>query len=163
MKASIIVATSINGVIGIDNKLPWNCSGDLKHFQQTTTDSTIIMGRNTYESIGKALPHRKNIVLTNNTKKYLSEKYEGKHKDVFFVSDISSTVKAFNALGKVFIIGGSTVYNLALSLDIVDEIILTTIKQHYEGDTFFKLSSEWKPVKTIHSNEEYDIRIYRRD
>lgn len=162
MKATVIVATSINGVIGIDGKIPWKCKGDMEHFKKTTNGSTVIMGRTTYESIGKPLPNRKNVVLTRDTTKYLKEKYEGKHKDVFFKDNLRDAVKTGSLLGKTFIIGGSQVYELAFALNLVDEVILTTIKKYYEGDAFFTLEPGWSPIQTVESNEEYDIVLFKR-
>ena len=81
MNLSIIVAMSLNRVIGVKNSLPWHISTDLKHFKQITTGHRVVMGRKTYESIGKALPNRDNYVLTRN--KNL------KIKDVFMISSLS--------------------------------------------------------------------------
>ena len=162
MKANLIVATSLNGIIGKDNKIPWKCSDDMKHFKNTTEGGVVIMGRNTYESIGKALPSRHNIVLTRDAKKYRDERCEGKHRDVTFSDCLKSAVILGCSMGTTFIIGGSQVYELAFALNVVDKVYLTTIKSNLEGDAYFHLDAEWLPTKMIQQTDEYSIEIYER-
>ena len=126
-KLSIIVAMSSNRVIGVNNTLPWHISEDLKHFKSLTTGHTIIMGRKTYESIGRPLPNRRNIVISRNTE----ASYEGAEV-VHSIEDAFSICKNDN---EVFVIGGSDIYEQALSL--VDYIYITEIKKSFSGDAFF--------------------------
>ena len=131
---SLIVAHDKNNVIGFNNKIPWYLPEDLKHFKKITTGKTVIMGRKTFESIGKELPNRKNIVLTKSnipnitTAKTLTE-----------AINISTT-------DETIIIGGYSVYKE--SLDIVEKMYITIIYKEYEGDTFFPEydKSKWKLV-----------------
>ena len=124
---SIIVAMSSTRVIGVNNSLPWHLSEDLKHFKTLTTGHTIIMGRKTYESIGKPLPNRRNIVISRN----LNAFYGG-------VEVVHSLEDAFSTSSndeEVFIIGGSNIYEQ--SLHLVEHLYITEIKKAFEGDAFF--------------------------
>jgi len=129
---NLIVATSKNGVIGNDNSLIWHLPADLKHFKNLTTGKTIIMGRKTYESIGKALPNRRNIVITR------QDDYDPDDCEV-----VSSLEEALLLCGEnCFIIGGGEIYKQ--SIDIADKIYLTLIDENFEGDTYFpKITSDW--------------------
>ena len=118
---------SSNRVIGVNNTLPWHLSEDLKHFKSLTTGHTIVMGRKTYESIGRPLPNRRNIVISRNMK----ASYEGAEvvhsiEDAFSISRNDS---------EVFVIGGSNIYEQALSL--VDHLYITEIKKSFSGDAYF--------------------------
>jgi dihydrofolate reductase len=124
---SIIVAMSSNHVIGVNNTLPWHLSEDLKHFKSLTTGHTIIMGRKTYESIGRPLPNRRNIVVSRNMDIY----YEGTE----VVHSIEDAVSISRHDHEVFVIGGSNIYEQALSL--VDHLYITEIKKNFSGDAFF--------------------------
>ena len=129
----IIVAIDRNNAIGKDNKLLWRNKEDLKHFKRLTLHHTVIMGRKTFESIGKALPNRRNVVITRN-KAY-------KAKDCIVVHSLDEAFKM--ARGNAYIIGGAEIYKQALPY--VNEMIVTLINQTFEGaDTFFHFdSSEW--------------------
>jgi len=124
---SIIVAMSSNRVIGVNNTLPWHLREDLKHFKSLTVGHTIIMGRKTYDSIGRALPNRRNIVISRNTE-VSCEGSEVVHsiEDAFSISKND---------GEVFVIGGSNIYEQALHL--VDHLYITEIKKSFSGDAFF--------------------------
>ena len=124
---ALIVAVARNGVIGRAGTLPWHLSEDLKHFKKTTTGHAIIMGRKTYESIGRPLPERRNIVVTAS-----GMRFEG--------CETAASLEEAIALAREtdecpFIIGGASLYHEALP--IATEIHLTTIDEDYEGDTFF--------------------------
>ncbi|MBI3585830.1 MAG: dihydrofolate reductase [Ignavibacteriales bacterium] len=124
MKLIIIAAISRNRVIGKDGKLPWHISEDLKRFKQLTTGHTIFMGRKTYESLGKPLPNRRNIVLSS--------------KEISGVETYHSLADALTALEreeKIFVIGGGELF--AQLLDQADALHLTLVDQEVEGDTFF--------------------------
>lgn len=131
MKIIQIVACAENNVIGKDNQMLWKLSDDLKHFKQTTNKSCVIMGRKTFESIGKALKDRINIVITS--KKSINYK----DSNVFTSNSIQLAIEFCNDLmiDKCFIIGGGEIYKQTLS--ITDEIILTKVKTEIEGDTFY--------------------------
>ncbi len=124
MKILIIAALDRNRVIGRDGKLPWHCPEDLKRFKRLTTGHVVLMGRKTYESLGKPLPHRRNVVVS-------SRQIEG-------VESYRSLSEALESLGDVetlFIIGGGEVFRQALPL--ADGMHLTIIEGEHEGDTFF--------------------------
>lgn len=135
---SLIVARSRNGVIGKDGQLPWKLSEDLKFFKQTTMGCPVVMGRNTWESIGRPLPGRKNIVLTRDP----GYKAEG----AVVVSSLDEALKLFGPTDNVFIIGGAKLYRHALPY--VDTAWITEIEKDFEGDTTFDEldSQDWRPV-----------------
>jgi len=124
---NIIVAHSINRVIGIDNKLPWHLPNELRHFKQTTTGHTVIMGRKTFESIGKPLPDRRNIVITRNAA-YTAEGVE-------IVHSLEEARKLSESAQERFIIGGAQIYEEALN--IADRLYVTLIYDNFEGDAHF--------------------------
>ncbi|MAH85073.1 MAG: hypothetical protein CBB68_12565 [Rhodospirillaceae bacterium TMED8] len=133
MRTSLIVAMAENRVIGIQGEIPWYVSADLKYFKQITMGLPVIMGRKTYESIGKALPGRRNLVITS------SQVFAPPDADV--VHDIQSAFKQARAIAKIeggeeiFVIGGSEVY--AQCLGEADRIYLTLIHGDFPGDVFF--------------------------
>lgn len=132
---SIIVATSKNRVIGNNNSLIWKLPADLKRFKQITTGNTIVMGRKTYESIGKPLPNRRNIIITRDTN-YLADNCE-------IVNSIEEALMLCN--NDCFIIGGGEIYKQ--SIDIADKIYLTLVQEDFEGDTYFpEIGKEWTKV-----------------
>lgn len=122
-----VVAMARNRVIGIDNKLPWHFPEDLKYFKNLTTGHTVIMGRKTHESIGRALPNRQNIVLSSRPAPAAAE-------NVLFVSSLDEAVKKASS-EKIFIIGGGKLF--ADTLKDIDGIYLTRIEQDYAGDCFY--------------------------
>ena len=105
---SIIVAVANNNVIGKDNKLIWHLPEDLKRFKALTTGHTIIMGRKTFESLGRVLPNRKHIVLCNDVNLNIE------NENVEVLSDISMLEKYINSAEENFVIGGATIYKLLL-------------------------------------------------
>ncbi len=128
MTVSIIVAMAENRVIGLKNQLPWHLSADLKRFKQITMGFPIIMGRKTYESIGRPLPGRQNILISRNP----SFKAEG--CQVFH--DLDDAIQmAVSAYEQVFVIGGATLY--AEALKWASRIYLTQVHAQIDGDTFF--------------------------
>lgn len=128
MKLSLIVAMSANRVIGRDNKMPWHLSADLKRFRAITMNSPILMGRKTFESIGKPLDGRTNLILSKNVT------YQ---PDGCFVFDSLEMAleKAKNISDELFIIGGATLYEMALPF--AQRLYLTDIQTEFDGDTFF--------------------------
>lgn len=134
---NIIVATSINGVIGCNNKLIWYLPTDLKKFKEITSGHPVIMGRKTYESIGKPLKNRRNIIISRN------KNYKVDGCEVVF--SLEDAIKLTN--NNCFIIGGGEIYNQ--SIGIADKIYLTIINKEFEGDVKFpKLNDEWIKIKS---------------
>ena len=131
----IIVATSKNKVIGDSNSLIWHLPSDLKRFKELTTGNSIVMGRKTYESIGRPLPNRRNIIITRDT-----------HYEVEGCETVNSLEEALMICNNnCFIIGGGEIYKQSKS--IADEIYLTLVHEDFDGDTEFpEIGSEWKMV-----------------
>lgn len=149
---SIIVAVAENNVIGCHNKLIWHISEDLKRFKSLTISHPIIMGRKTYDSIGRPLPGRQNIVITRNSQL----KIEG--CDV--VGSLSEAMEL--TLGKEpFVIGGGEIYREALPL--ATRLYLTKVYQSPEGDTFFPEinPTEWREINR-ERREGYDFIDFER-
>lgn len=128
---NIIAAVSKNNVIGDKNSLIWNIPRDMKRFKTLTTGKTVVMGRKTYESIGKLLPNRRNIIITRKSD------YNVEGAEV--VNSIISALKICSPSEEIFIIGGGEIYNQVISMDIADNIYLTYIDEYFEGDTNFPL------------------------
>ncbi len=148
MSIKIIAAIGKNRELGRDNTLMWNLPGDMRFFRTTTSGSTVIMGRKTYESIGRPLPKRENIVISRNT--------ELKIEGVRIVSSLDEAIVAAN--GDAFVIGGASIY--AAALPIADELILTEINMTYPGaDVFFpEFDKEEYNRKEIANGEDGGVR-----
>ena len=133
---SIVVAIAENNAIGKNNQLLWHLSADLKHFKEITSGHTIIMGRKTYDSIGKPLPNRRNIVISRNPNLNL--------QGVEIVGSLNEAIALCTNEKEVFIIGGAEIYKQ--SLPIINKIYLTTVHQTFEADAFFPAlnTTEWK-------------------
>jgi dihydrofolate reductase len=128
MKISLIVAMASNRVIGLNNQMPWHLSADLKKFKKITMGSPILMGRKTYESIGRPLPGRTNIIVSRN----LDYQQEG----CLVFNDLNMAIKkACECAKEIFVIGGSDLYETMLP--IADAIYLTVINREFHGDAFF--------------------------
>ena len=138
MTLSILVAHDQQRVIGVNNQLPWHLPSDLKHVKSLTTGNTLVMGRATFESIGKPLPNRRNVVLTRNK----SFKPEG-------VDVIHSFEEIYNLPGHVFIFGGQSLFEEMI--DKVDDMYITVIEDKYNGDTFFPPNTfkDWEVASSI--------------
>lgn len=139
-KISMIVAMSKNNVIGKDNQLIWNIPEDLSYFKKKTMGKTIVMGRKTYDSIGKALPGRNNVVLTRN-KDFSADNVRVIHniEDVF-------------EMGNCMIIGGDSLYKAFLPY--ADVLYVTKIDKEYEGDSFFpEISNQWMKTHFIEGKQ----------
>lgn len=164
MKISIIVAKADNDVIGKDNQLIWKLSSDLKHFKKLTTGHHIIMGRKTYESMGRPLPNRTSVVITRNKDYPLPEG----HILVHSLEDAVQTCIG-KRLEKVFIIGGADIYKQAMRF--ADELIVTEVKALPEGDAFFpKIDPEkWTEESREHFEKDaqnqynFDFVVYKRN
>jgi dihydrofolate reductase len=123
---TLIVATDNAGGIGIRNMLPWKLPQDLAHFKRVTTGHPILMGRKTFESIGRPLPNRRNIVISRNA--------DWRHDGVDTVTSLDAALKLVD-VPEVFVIGGAEIYTLALPL--ADRLIVTEIAQRFDCDAFF--------------------------
>ena len=144
MKLSMIVATAQNRVIGRDNALPWYLPNVLKYFKQTTLGKPVIMGRKTYESIGKPLPGRTNIVITRQTD-YLPEGVKVVHS-VAEARDLAESVCLIDGQEEAMIMGGAEIYTLALP--DADRLYLTEVHADVDGDAYFPEydKTEWQEI-----------------
>ena len=153
MTLSLIVAVDENNGIGKDNKLPWHLPADLKHFKALTTGHPIIMGRKTFESIGKALPNRRNIVISRQTD-YVAE-------GVSVVSSLDEALEICKTDDESFVIGGAEIFKYALPLANI--LYLTVIHHEFNADTFFpEINKEnWiEAESTTHEPDEKNIYAY---
>lgn len=152
MKISLIVAMSQNRVIGRDNKMPWHLSADLKRFRAITMNSPILMGRKTFESIGKPLDGRANLILSK------QENYQPQGCRVF--QSLENALETAKMLGdELFVIGGATLYEMTLPL--AQKLYLTQIQTEFEGDTFFPNFdlNDWNEItrEQIEHDEKVDF------
>ncbi len=149
----MIVAASANNVIGVDGGLPWRLSEDLQRFKEITLGKPMIMGRLTFESIGKALPGRRSIVITRQAN------YEAEGCDV--VTTMDAALELASDADEVMIIGGGKVYEQLLPM--TDRIYLTRVHADFDGDTFFPeiREDEWQIVSSepLPSNDERPFSI----
>ena len=150
----MIAAMAENRVIGADNDMPWHLPADLKHFKSVTMGKPVLMGRKTYESIGKALPGRPNIVITTNPEYSLS--------DATVVNSIAQAMQAASAFDEVMIIGGGTIYQTML--EQAQRLYLTFIDLKVNGDTQFpdyEASANWHEVaREKHLKDEKNPHDY---
>lgn len=126
---SIIVAVAKNNVIGKDNKLLWHLSEDLKRFKRLTMNKNIIMGRKTFESLGRVLPNRKHIILCNDMNLIIND------ENVLVLDNISKLDNYINSNDENFVIGGGTIYKLLMPF--VSKLYVTHIDEAFEGDVYF--------------------------
>ena len=160
MTISLVVAASTNNVIGSDGGLPWHLPDDLRHFKRLTTGNPIVMGRKTFESIGRPLPDRRNIVMTRDPD------YMARGCDV--VSSVREALDIEADADEVMIIGGGQVYRDFLPH--ADRIYLTRVQADVEGDTYFPDIDEagWRLVSSEpHAADEkhayaFDVMVYER-
>jgi dihydrofolate reductase len=127
MIISSIAAIAENNAIGKNNQLLWRLPADLKHFKEITTGHTVIMGRKTFESVGKPLPNRRNIVITRSNTLNI--------ENVEVVNSIEQAIALCNQDEEVFIVGGAEIYQAAM--DITNQIYLTVVHANFEADTYF--------------------------
>ena len=151
-RISAIVAMSENRVIGKGNRLPWRLPEDLKRFKELTVGNVVIMGRKTFESIGKPLPQRENVVITR--QKEVS--YSGVH----MAHSLEEALKWAEGRSKeIFIIGGEEIYRLALPY--LDRLYLTLVQAQIEGDAFFPEEFSFKDYVEIKSEERVGEPSFR--
>lgn len=162
MKIKMITAYDKNKLIGNDNKLPWHLPEDLRHFKQETQNKNIIMGKNTYLSIGKPLPKRNNIVISSTLENL--ENYD----NLFIFKNIESAMLYLKEkeIEEVIIIGGTSIYKQFLNK--VDELIATEIHSEFKGDSYFPdflLNVDLDKSKynlVSENNLIYDIIYYKK-
>jgi dihydrofolate reductase len=130
MTVSIIVATSLNHAIGKDNQLLWHLPADLKFFKTTTMGCPVIMGRKTFQSIGRTLPGRQNIVITRDKNFNSNNQF-----DILVVGSLDEALVKLHTEKEVFIIGGGEIYKQ--SIDSVDTIYITLVNTVIDGDVYF--------------------------
>ena len=159
---SIIVAKAKNNIIGKNNALIWHLPEDLKRFKRLTTGHTIIMGRKTFESLGRVLPNRHHIVLCNDTQMNVD------NENVEILEDISMLDKYVKDEEEHFVIGGATMYRLLMPL--CQKMYITEINQDFEGDVSFPEINlnEWKITEREEGSDdgensfEYEYVTYER-
>ena len=128
MKITLVAAIASNNVIGKENSLPWNIPEDLKRFKQMTSGHTILMGRKTFDSIGRPLPNRQNIVMTKD------ENFE--KEGIKVINDFDEALELIKESNEdVFVIGGSKIYELFEP--VANTLAITRILKDFEGDAFF--------------------------
>lgn len=127
MKISLVAACGRRGEIGLDNQLPWHLPADLKHFREVTTGKPVVMGRKTYESIGRPLPGRKNIILS------ASGRFRA--DGVTTVGSAEEALDEAEGAEELMVIGGSQIFQLFLPL--ASRIILTEVDEQFDADSFF--------------------------
>jgi dihydrofolate reductase len=147
-----IAAMSLNRVIGAGNNIPWHLPEDFKWFKQLTTGNVVVMGRKTFESIGKPLPNRETIVLSRS---------QFSHPGVRTVSDLRE-IDLANEPREVFICGGGQVY--AQALPLCSDLYLTLVKREVEGDAFFPaFENRFELAEELRDTPEFKILHYRRN
>ncbi|CAN1563687.1 FolA Dihydrofolate reductase [Burkholderiaceae bacterium] len=158
MQLSLIVAYAQNRVIGRDNTLPWKLPSDLAHFKRTTLGHPIIMGRKTWESLGRPLPGRRNIVISRDAN-YPAQGAE-------CVTSLAQAIAAVQDLEEAFVIGGAQIYQEALPF--AQQVIATEVQESVEGDAFFAPldKAQWiEASRQSHPTENglrFDIVHYQR-
>lgn len=169
MVSSIIVAAASNGAIGGDNKMLWHMPTDMKYFKNMTTNHTVIMGRKSYDALGKPLPNRVNIVISKNENYKLNGCYTVTSLDEAF--NLAQELYSNNddaAEQQIFVIGGAQIYRLAMPL--VDKLLVTEIKGEFDGDAFFDKVDQniWEETaRDSHKKDDknafdYDFVVYER-
>tara|TARA_B100000780_G_scaffold270781_1_gene230971 strand:+ start:353 stop:844 length:492 start_codon:yes stop_codon:yes gene_type:complete len=152
---TIIAAIGLKNELGKDNDLIWHLPADLKRFKKVTTGHAIIMGRNTFESIGKPLPNRRSIIITRNTS-YQKEGCEVVHS-------LEDAIELIEDQDDAFIIGGAQIYKEAMEKNLVDQLDITKVHQHFDADVFFpSIGLEtWKELsREYFSMDEKNLHNY---
>lgn len=159
MTVTLIAAVASNGVIGTNNEMPWRLPADLKYFKQQTMGKPVLMGRKTYESLGKPLKDRTNVILSRT----LTEAPEGCE----LIGTIPDAIAKYGE-DELMVIGGADIY--AQTLTIADRLLLTEIDQSFEGDAYFPGfdRKEWKLVSREEGTQDdknllpYAFCVYER-
>lgn len=152
---NLIVCHDSNFGIGINNKLPWHLPDDLRRFKELTEGHAVLMGRKTYESIGKALPNRENIILTHD---------RGFRADNCYIINYLAQLDVYMSMNPdkdVYVIGGSEIYKLMLPY--VDRIYLSLIPHAYQCDTFFpKVDYDDYNLMKVMNSYDHIFHVYER-
>lgn len=159
---TIIAAIAKNNALGKNNDLIWHLPADLKRFKQVTTGHHILMGRNTFESIGKPLPNRTTIIITRNNNYF--------QNGCLIANSIEQAIELAKNDDKIFIIGGAQIYKEALKNKLVDKLDITLVHEEFEADVFFPEidSNQWqetfrKDCKADEKNKyDYSFISYER-
>lgn len=130
---NLIVAISRNGVIGYANRIPWYLPADLARFKALTTGHTLVMGRVTYDGIGRPLPGRRTIVVTSNPLAY-----DGRFPSLSAARTVLQAIRMASPTEDVFLAGGVRIYQEALDVGIVDRVYLTEVHQDVHGDVRYR-------------------------
>jgi len=146
MIISSIVAIGENNAIGKNNQLLWRIPADLKHFKEITTGHTVIMGRKTFDSVGKPLPNRRNIIITRRTGLEIP--------GAEVVNTLDEALSLCDDNEEVFIVGGAEIYKMAM--DVTDKIYLTVVKGTFDADTYFPAIDPDKWMETDQISFEPD-------
>ncbi len=157
---AFILAMDRNRVIGKDNQLPWHLPGELAYFKKVTTGHTIVMGRKTYESIGRPLPNRRNVILTRN------EEYKAEGCEVIHAREEALALCQHD--DECFVIGGSELFSLFWN--DARRLYVTYIDEEFEGDTYFpeidqdvwKLVSSKEGLVDEKNRHRHEFRVYER-
>lgn len=159
-KLTLIVAAAENNAIGKDNKMLWHLPNDFKYFKKNTLEHSVVMGRKTFESIGKPLPERRNIILTRDM--------NYTHEEVDVANSVQEVLNYCRDEREIFIIGGAEIYKQTLPL--ADRVLLTRVHTTIDGDAYFPelLDHEWNLVSAEkHEKDEkhafyYTFEVYER-
>ncbi len=160
MKVSIIVATSLNHAIGKDNQLLWHLPADLKFFKTTTMGCPVVMGRKTFQSIGRTLPGRQNVVITRDKTFNADGQY-----DLTVVGSIDEALVKLHSEKEVFILGGGEIYKQ--SIDSVDTIYITLVHTVIDGDVYFpeidksKFDLVWEEKHLADEKNKFDYTFQK--
>ncbi|WP_312186378.1 type 3 dihydrofolate reductase [Sphingobacterium sp.] len=157
---TLIVAAAENNAIGIDNQMPWHLPNDFKYFKRNTLEHSVLMGRKTFEAIGRPLPDRRNIVITRNA--------NFQAEDIDVANSIQEALLYCRDEREVYIIGGANIYQQALPL--ASKVLLTRVHTNIKGDAFFPVlsSEEWELVSSDpHQADDrhafdYSFEVYKR-
>ncbi|AEG02890.1 dihydrofolate reductase [Methylomonas methanica] len=146
MKISLIVAMASNRVIGLNGMMPWHLSADLKRFKQITLGSPIMMGRKTFDAIGRPLPGRENLIISRNP--------DYRQPGCRIFADIDGALEYAQVCPEVFVIGGATLYEALLPQ--ADFVYLTLIHREFAGDTYFPEIdySAWRTLERVEVTDD---------
>lgn len=149
MKLSLIVAMATNRTIGINKKMPWHLSADLKQFKKITLGHPIIMGRKTFESIGRPLPGRQNIIISRD----INYQQEG----CLVFNNLDTALQYCSDQEAAFVIGGATLYEV--TLEHAEGLYITQIHKSFKGDTWFPEidAAKWREVKREDINDDASV------
>lgn len=158
----LIVATDIAGGIGKNNQIPWKCPIDMRHFKATTMGHIVIMGRKTYESMGRPLPGRTNIIITSNPRGYPNCVVVKSLEDALHKATVIVENESIHFNSDIFVIGGGQLY--AKAVDLSEQVLRTVILGKYECDTFFNTKfydpNQWSLQISLLDPTNEEILLY---